>query len=108
MSSFCLSILGVFIGSAITLMGQWLKHRWENSEARNRDNGRKTLLRQMLDNPGLDGWRKMTTMSRVIGATRDETARLLIDVGARASETEVDVWAYLKNKPLPHADGTPD
>jgi hypothetical protein len=55
----------------------------------------------MLDNPGPDGWRKMQALSGVIGASRDETALLLIDIGARASETGNDVWAYIAQKPLP-------
>jgi len=58
-------------------------------------------LKTMLDNPGQTGWRKMETLSGVIGASRDETARLLIECGARASETGSDVWAYEKNEPLP-------
>jgi hypothetical protein len=58
----------------------------------------------MLDNPGPTGWRRMETLSGVIGASRDETARLLIEVDARCSEKVADgndVWAYVKNKPLP-------
>jgi hypothetical protein len=43
----------------------------------------------------------METLSGVIGATRDETAQLLIEIDARASETGSDTWAYIKNKPLP-------
>jgi hypothetical protein len=101
MSGFWLGVGGALIGSAVTLAGQWCKHRWETSESRKRDGGRKALLRQMLDNPGPQGWRKMATLSGVIGASREETARLLIDIDARASETENDVWAYLKDKPLP-------
>jgi hypothetical protein len=97
---FWLGLFGASFGSAITLAGQWCKHRWETSETRKRDDGRKALLRQMLDNPGPTGWRAMATMSGVIGANRDETARLLIDIGARASENGEDMWAYLNKKPL--------
>jgi hypothetical protein len=103
-SDFWLGIFGASIGSAITLAGQWCKHRWETSEVRKRDDARKTLLRQMLSNPGPNGWRKMATLSGVIGANRDETARLLIEIDARASETENDVWAFLKDQPLPNSD----
>ncbi len=104
MSDFWLGVFGASIGSAITLAGQWCKHQWETNEARKRDEGRRVLLRQMLDNPGSNGWRKMATLSGVIGANRDETARLLIDINARASETGNDVWAYLTEKPLPNSD----
>jgi hypothetical protein len=43
----------------------------------------------------------MKTMSGVIGASREETARLLIEVDARASESGNDSWAYTKIKPIP-------
>lgn len=38
--------------------------------------------------------------SGIIGASKDETAKLLIDIGARGSETESDGWACVKDKPL--------
>lgn len=104
MSDFWLGILGTGVGSAITLAGQWLKHCWETKTVRKRDDDRKALLRQMLDNPGTTGWRKLVTLSRVIGASPDETARLLIEIGARGSEAEEQVWAYIKEKPLPKTD----
>ena len=45
----------------------------------------------------------MTTLSSVIGASREETARLLIELGARGNEKANgnDVWAFIINKPLP-------
>jgi hypothetical protein len=45
----------------------------------------------------------MTTLSGVIGADRDETARLLVKIGARGNEKEEgnDVWGYVANHPLP-------
>jgi len=43
----------------------------------------------------------METLSGVIGVGRDEAARLLIEIDARASETGNDAWAYIKDKPLP-------
>lgn len=64
----------------------------------------KGVLKDILDRPGKDGWRNMETLSRVIGCDRETTARLLIEIGARGSETENDVWAYIKDKPLPTSD----
>lgn len=107
MNEFSAGIIGALVGGGITLLGQWVKHRWETHDARKRDETRKAMLTQMLNNPGPNGWRKMETLSGVIGASRDETARLLIELGARSSETGQDVWALIKNKPLPapNADG---
>ncbi len=103
MSNFLAGLAGTLVGSGVTLLGQYVKHRWETSTSRNRDTKRKALLQQMLSTPGPTGWKKMSTMSGVIGADREETARLLIEIDARASETGSDVWAYLKDKPLPPA-----
>ena len=58
----------------------------------------------MLENPSKGGWRKMETLSGVIGASREETARLLIEIDARVSETGRDVWAFIKNKPIPEPE----
>ncbi len=103
-SEFWSGIVGVIIGGGMTLAGQWLRHRWDTSAARRRDAKRRALLEDMLNNPGPNGWRKISTMSAVIGTNEDETARLLIEVGARASETGSGAWAFVKNKPLPAPD----
>ncbi|MBB5708331.1 hypothetical protein [Sphingopyxis panaciterrulae] len=104
MSAFWWGVFGTTIGSGVTLLGQWIKHCWETSKAEEFDNRRKAMLRSLLDKPGSTGWRKMATLSGVIGASREETARLLIEIEARGSETGNDSWAYLKDKPLPDHD----
>jgi hypothetical protein len=45
-------------------------------------------------------WRKLETLSRVIGADEETTKRLLIEIGARGSETDKDVWGLMKYHPL--------
>ena len=101
MSAFWVGIIGVAVGGGLQMLGDFLKHRRENMIQKVTDDKRKSYLQKMLDNPGPSGWRKMDTLSGVIGASREETARLLIEVGARASETGNDTWAYTKDKPLP-------
>ena len=88
------------MGSGATLLGQYVKHCWETNRANQRNEKRKSLLRQLLNNPGNEGWRKMETLSGVIGASREETAQLLIEIDARSSESGQDVWAYIAKKPL--------
>lgn len=96
-----IGLVGTIVGAMTTLLGQWLKHQWEFSDQRNRDRFRKALLTKMLNNPGPTGWRKMQTLSGVIGADRDEMARLLVKLEARGSETGNDTWAWIKDHPLP-------
>src|SRR5690606_523685 len=107
MNEFWAGIIGVLVGGAVTVAGQWLKHQWATQDSPARDQKRKALLTQMLNNPGPEGWRDMKTLSGVIGASRDETARLLIEIGARSSETGAGVWAFIKDKPLPQAKAKP-
>ena len=101
MTEFWAGILGVVVGGIVTTAGHLITHHLQTKNARKRDKTRKALLTKMLNNPGSNGWRTMDTMANVIGASRDETARLLIDLDARASEGNNDVWAFIKNKPLP-------
>ena len=104
MNDFWLAIIGVAFGTIGTIITQSVQHCLRTKNERKRDKKRKGLLRTMLDNPGPDGWRKMETMAAVIGADREETARLLIELDARANEKAGgnDVWAYIKDKPLPN------
>lgn len=103
-SEFWAGIIGVVVGGVVTTLGHLIVHHWQTAAARKRDEKRKAILTEMLNNPGPEGWRKMETMANVIGASRDETARLLIELDARASETGKDVWAFIKDKPIPKPD----
>lgn len=103
MSEFIASIVGVVAGSAATTLGHIVINHFQTAPTRELDKKRKEILLEMLHNPGPNGWRNMATMSNVIGATREDTARLLIEIGARASETGNDIWALIEVKPLPNA-----
>jgi hypothetical protein len=103
-SEFWAGIIGVVVGGLLTILGHWVLHHLQTHAARKRDVKRKAVLTEMLNNPGPNGWRKMDTMSNVIGASRAETARLLTELDARASETGTDVWAFIEDKPLPKGD----
>ena len=94
------TIVGAITAIAAIFVKDWLDRKRKEAE----DAPRKALLRSMLLNkPAGTEWRRMETLSRVIGAGRDETARLLISIGARGSETGDDIWALLSEKPLPRA-----
>ncbi len=105
MDEFWAGIVGVIVGGIITTAGHIIVDRWKAADTRKRDKKRKAMLTDMLKNPGPTGWRKMETMAGVIGASREETARLLVELNARASETGEDVWAFIKDKPLPGSAG---
>ncbi len=107
MDEFWLGIIGVAVGVAVSSTGQFLidhfRHKRETKAQRELDNRRKELLKDALKNPppGKE-WRELQTLSRIIGADYETTTRLLIEIDARGSEKEKEVWAPLSEKPLGH------
>lgn len=45
-------------------------------------------------------WRKLETLMHVIGANDEKTKRLLLEIGARASEDGQNLWALKSRAPL--------
>jgi hypothetical protein len=94
-------LIGGVVGGVLVIAGNillnWLQHRNEKAL----DNARKRLLEQMLRD---SDWRKLSTLFRVIGANRDTTTRLLMEIGARGSEKQredgEEVWGLISKHPL--------
>jgi hypothetical protein len=79
---------------------QILAQQLSNRKQTALDNGRKKILSKMLsDNPNMT-WRRLATCQRVIGADTDTTKRLLIEIGARGSETDDLNWGLDISKPV--------
>lgn len=98
-------LIGVVAGAAIAVIGGVLLHWLQDAPRRKLDEGRKQLLLQMLrDARFQDRWRKMNTLSRVIGADDETTKRLLIEVGARGSEKDDGLWGLIESHPFNQVD----
>ncbi|NHE58810.1 hypothetical protein [Cyclobacterium plantarum] len=91
---------GAVIGSLATLAGTWLGHYLKEKSEAKKDKSRKDLLLRLL-NDAAHQWRELDTLKHVIGADETTTKRLLIDIGARASEDGKPIWALIGKKPLP-------
>ena len=101
MGEVLLGIFGVAVGAVGQFIIEHFRHKRETKAQRDLDDKRKVLLQQALENPPPGSeWRELTTLSRIIGADFATTTRLLIELGARGSEAEKDVWAPLSKKPL--------
>jgi hypothetical protein len=88
-------ITGVFASSAVGLVRYWFT---EGRAACKRKAG----LKKMLDTDFNDGWRKITTLARVIGADENVTRNLLLEIDARGSEKEgSEKWALISRHPIP-------
>lgn len=98
-------LAGVIVGVAMTVAGNFLLHWFQDRPRRKLDEGRKKLLKQMLqDSRFKEHWRKITTLSRVVGADEETTKRLLIELKARGSEKDDGLWGLLEYHPLDKLD----
>lgn len=94
-----IGVSGAVIGSIATLAGNWLKHWLEEKSRSKKEQPAKDLLKEMLNHKD-HTWRNLSTLSHVIGADEEITKRLLLEVGARASEDGKALWALKSRAPL--------
>lgn len=90
---------GVAVGAVISSIGQIAVVAYKDWRAHRDDEVRRQLLRQMLDDPAHD-WRSLDQLRHVIGCDAGTARQLLLEVGARASESGTDVWGYVSRHPL--------
>lgn len=95
-----IGIAGAVIGSLATMAGSALLHCLKERAIAKRDEPRKNLLHEMLENPKHQ-WRTLDTLAHVIGADEKVTKNLLLSIGARASEDGQSIWGLIKRNPLP-------
>ena len=94
-------IIGIIVGALIPVLGNVLIYYLQNQQKDQLDKLRKELLVKMLDSDRFPNkWRKLETLSRVIGADDETTKRLLFEIGARGSESESNSWGLIKHHPL--------
>jgi len=87
---------GVIAGSFLASVWQY----WFQERPRQKaDKERKKLLVRMLEDSRFT-WRKLETLKHVIGADDETTKRLLLEVGARASEDGEPLWGLINRNPF--------
>lgn len=94
--------LGAIAGGVATLGGIILTDQLKSRRQVRKDKPRKELLKKMLEK-GFK-WRSLSTLANVTGLDDDETKRLLVEIGARGSETDPSVWGLISRNPLPEHD----
>jgi hypothetical protein len=110
MDSFATTLVGfvgVIVGALATTLGPLLTWFITNRGTARAEKTRKELLLKMLRS-GKHSWRRLTTLSSVIGSTEDATKELLLQVGARASEDGEPLWALIERHPLAEITDVPD
>lgn len=98
-----IGVMGAVIGSIATVAVQWLRHYLEERSQEKKEEPRRQVLKQMLNNPK-HSWRKLETLMHVIGADEETTKRLLLEIGARGSEDGQALWGLIKRNPLPESE----
>ena len=101
----------VVLGAAIGVVGSllttglnaWLARR---NDLDRYDKAAMKLLTQMLEKGR--NWRTLKTLSNVIGASENDTKELLLMLGARASETNPELWGLVSRNPLPFPEKPSD
>jgi hypothetical protein len=92
-------VLGAAIGVAGSLLTTGL-NAWiaRHNDLDRYDKAAMKLLTQMLEKGR--NWRTLKTLSNVIGASENDTKELLLILGARASETNQELWGRVSRNPL--------
>lgn len=89
-------MISILSSLSITFLSHWLENISDNKLTKPRTK----LLEQMLSDPNFQ-WRKLETLSHVIGADAQTTKRLLLGLKARASEDGQELWGLISRNPLP-------
>jgi len=94
-----IGVAGAIVGSIATLSGNFLMHWLQEKAKEKKEEPARNLLIEML-NHNEHTWRKLETLMHVIGSNEETTKRLLLEVGARASEDGQALWALKSRAPL--------
>ena len=96
-----IGLIGVVVGSVLTILGNIVTQCLKERSIAKKDKPRKKLLTEMLeDNRFAEHWRKLDTLMHVIGANDETTKRLLLEIGARGSEDQQELWGLIKFHPF--------
>lgn len=91
--------LGVLVGALVGVLGQFLNYWLKDRPKRKADDARKELLLRMLNHKE-HTWRSFDRLMHVIGSDEENTKRLLLEIGARASEDGQNLWGLTSRNPF--------
>jgi hypothetical protein len=94
-----IGIAGAVVGSVATMAANVVMHCLKERAEFKKEEPARLLLTEMLSHDQFT-WRDLNTLSHVIGADEEKTKRLLLQIGARASEDGQPKWALKSRAPL--------
>ena len=98
---------GSFVGGIMTFAATWLNAHLNRTRPNRADDTAKQLLKWMLEVNELR-WRAIHTMANVVGLSEERTRELLLEIGARGSEANPELWGLISRNPLPPQTGVQD
>lgn len=101
------ALLGAILGAATTVLTAWLTWRWQNRRTEALAEKRRERLRRMLSSQKYV-WRNIETLAAAIGADKETTLELLIEIDARKSFTNDKSWALISRRPWPEEEQPED
>jgi hypothetical protein len=96
-------VIGSIVGGVGSFGATWLAAMLGRKRPDPSTEAAKKILTKMLQFEGFK-WRTMKTLSNVVGLTEPETRKLLLEIGARGSETDPTLWGLVSRNPLPEGD----
>jgi hypothetical protein len=101
------AIVGSIVGGLGSFGATWLSAYLSRKRPDPADEAAKRLLKEMLEAPAWQ-WRKFRSLSNVVGLSEERTRQLLLEIGARGSETNPELWGLISRNPLPARKGDLD
>jgi hypothetical protein len=90
-------VVGAITSPLCTFVLEWIRNR----QNRKLDDIRKARLIKILKLQERK-WRELGYLAKAVGATEDETQRLLLEIGARQSLNRTSTkWALISRSPFP-------
>lgn len=99
MDSGLAALLGSVVGGIGTFGATWLNVHVNRKRPDPAEEATKQLLRELLDHPDHD-WRHMHTLANVVGLDQSTVRRLLLQIGARGSTRDGNLWGLVSRHPL--------
>ena len=97
------ALLGSVVGGVGTFGATWLNAYLNRKRPDLGREAAKALLRKMLEAERFR-WRYLGTLANVVGLSPGETRMLLLEIGARGSERNSEVWGLLSRNPFDGSD----
>ena len=102
MDSGLAAVLGSLVGTVGTLGTTWLNAHLSRKKPDAAEEATKKLLREMLEHPTFK-WRHIGTLSNVVGLDEERVRHFLLQIGARGSSRDGEVWALVSRCPMKEA-----